>query len=113
MIGRLKGGALGLFVLLTAVDAVPAAEKSPWNGIWVGTLGNSSKISVTIADDKVTAYSYRGANIGVAYSKPDANTFTFGDGANYSMLLKRTGDGAAKATYHGRHGFVVAKMTKQ
>ncbi len=113
MIGRRARVILGLVALLAAADAAPAAEKSPWNGIWVGTLGSSSKISVTISNDKVAAYSYRGANVGIAYSKPGVDTFTFGDGANYSMLLKRTADGAAKATYHGRHGFVVAKMTKQ
>lgn len=113
MIGRRVRGILGVTAFLTVAYSASAAEKSPWNGIWVGTLGNSSKISVTIADNKVTSYSYRGANLGVAYSKPSTDTFAFGDGANYSMQLKRTGDGAAKATYYGRHGLVVANMTKQ
>jgi hypothetical protein len=104
---------LGVIALLLAAGPTSAAEKSPWNGVWTGTLGKSSKISVTIAGDKVMAYAYRGARLGVSYSKPGAETFAFGDGANYSMILKRIGDGSAKATYHGRHGFVVATMTKQ
>jgi hypothetical protein len=101
------------FALVAATSSATAAQKSLWNGVWIGTLGDSSKISVTIADDKVTDYSYRGAQLGVAYSKPGGSTFAFGDGANYSMLLKRAGDGAIKATYHGRHGFVAATLTKQ
>jgi len=112
MIGH-RAGALFCVVALVAASSATAAEKSAWNGVWVGTLGHSSKISVTIADDKVMAYSYRGAKVGVAYSKPKADTIAFGDGANYSMLLKRTGDSAAKGTYHGRHGFITANLTKQ
>jgi hypothetical protein len=104
---------LGLLSLIAIAGSARAAEKSPWNGVWIGTLGNSSQISVTIADDKVTAYSYRGAKLDVAYSKPGADTFAFGDGSNYSMFLKRTGDAAAKATYHGRHGFAAANLAKQ
>lgn len=113
MLDHRSRGILGLCAVLLAAGPTFAAEQSPWNGVWVGNLGKSAKISVTIAGDKVTAYAYRGANLGVSYSKPGAETFAFGDGANYSVVLKRIGDGSAKATYHGRHGFVVASMTKQ
>jgi hypothetical protein len=113
MLGHRAGGILVFVAFVLAAGPIPAAEKSPWNGVWVGTLGKSSKISVTIADDKVTAYTYGGANLSVAYSKPAAAKFAFGDRANYSMVLKRIGDDSAKATYHGRHGLFVATMTKQ
>ena len=105
--------ALSAIALLAVANQAQAAEASPWNGVWVGALGNSSKISVTIVDNKAVDYSYRGANLAVAYSKISFDTFSFGDGVNYSMLLKRTDDRQAKATYHGRHGLIAASLVKQ
>ena len=76
-------------------------------------MGNFSKISLTIADDKVTAYSYRGAKLGAASSKPAAETSAFGDGTNYSIVLKRVGDRAPNGTYRSRHGVAAAKLTRE
>jgi hypothetical protein len=110
MIGRC---ALAAIALLAVANQAQAAGASPWNGVWVGALSKSSKISVTIVDNKAVDYSYRGADLPVAYSKVGANTFSFGDGVNYSMLLKRTDDHQAIATYHGRHGLIAANLVKQ
>ena len=110
MIGRYALGSIALLVLANPAKAVDA---SPWNGVWIGAVGNSSKISVTIVDNKAVDYSYRGANLPVAYSNVSADTFSFGDGVNYSMLLKRTDDHKAKATYRGRHGVIASSLIKQ
>lgn len=113
MLGRRVGPFLTMFAFAVCADPAFAIEKYGWNGVWTGLLGDTSKISVTIADNKVTNYSYRGAHLNVSYNKIADDTLSFGDGANYAMSLKKTGDGTAKATYHGRHGFVAAALTKQ
>jgi hypothetical protein len=113
MLGRRTLQVVGIIALCVSSYPAAASDASPWNGVWTGTFGKSSKISVTIADNKATGYSYRGAKLDVAYSKAGKDTFSFGDAANYSMLLKRTSDGAVRATYHGRHGFIAADLVRQ
>jgi hypothetical protein len=110
MIGR----RLSFIVAMVALaSSAPASENLAWNGVWTGTFGNASKISVTIAGKKVTNYSYRGARLDVSYNDFADDTLSFGDGNNYAMSLKRTGADTANATYHGRHGFAVAPLKRQ
>jgi hypothetical protein len=57
MTGRILGFVAAMLALTVCVHAAPAAEKSVWDGVWTGNFGNGSKISVTVADNKVTNYS--------------------------------------------------------
>jgi hypothetical protein len=112
MTGRILGFVAAMLALTVCVHAAPAGEKSVWDGVWTGNFGNGSKISVTVADNKVTNYSYRGAPLKVSYNRIADGALSFGDRENYTMSLKRTGDGAAKATYFGRHGVIAASLSK-
>src|SRR5579872_1965674 len=92
-------------LFVTPFNTACAADGLGWNGVWAGTLGKSAKISVIVADNKVKSYRYDGALLGITYNIVNDGTLSFGDGRNYSMTLKRAGEGAAKGTYHGHHGF--------
>ena len=113
MQGRRMFFVLSIMALAACAYAAPAQEKSPWDGVWTGTLGGSSKIAMTIAGNQVTAYLYRGAQIPVSYNKVAGDSVSFGDRDNYSVSIKRIGEGHAKATYHGRHGDIAASLTRQ
>jgi hypothetical protein len=96
-----------------SASSANSAEKAGWDGTWVGDFGKTSRISITVAHNKVTGYSYRGEPLDVSYDKIADDKLSFGDGYNYAMSLKRTGDNTATATYHGRHGFAAAALRRQ
>jgi hypothetical protein len=98
--------------LVVSTHASWAAEKSSWDGVWKGSLGNISAISVTIANDKVVNYSFRGAPVKIAYDKITPAKISFGDPDHYKMTLVRTGDTTASAGYNGRRGYTTATLTK-
>jgi hypothetical protein len=112
MTGRFLGFVAVMLALSVSVHAAPVAKKSVWDGVWTGTFGNGSKISVTVADNKVTNYLYRGAPLKVSYNNIADGALSFGDRDNYRMSLRKTGDGAAKVTYYGRHGVIAASLSK-
>jgi hypothetical protein len=113
MIGRRAFPVAATLIFAVLASSANSAEKSGWNGVWIGDFGHSSHISITVAHDRVTRYSYRGQPLDVAYVKVADNVLAFGDSYNYAMSLKRTGDNTALATYHGRHGFVTASLKRQ
>jgi hypothetical protein len=98
--------------LLGAAQASPAMEKAAWDGVWTGSLGNVSKISVTIANDKVVNYLFRGAPMKIVYAKVAPSKVSFGDPNHYEMTLLKTGDATASAGYNGRLGYSAAALTR-
>ena len=98
--------------LLSAAEPSPAMEKAPWDGVWTGLLGNVSKISVTIANDKVVNYSFLGAPMKIVYAKVAPTKVSFGDPHHYEMTLLKTGDATASAGYNGRRGASTAALTR-
>jgi hypothetical protein len=98
--------------LLSAAEPSPAMEKASWDGVWTGSLGNVSKISVTIANDKVVNYSFRGAPMKIVYTKVAPTKVSFGDPNHYEMTLLKTGDATASAGYNGRRGASRATLTR-
>jgi hypothetical protein len=113
MFGRRAFAVAATLIVAVLASSANSAEKSDWDGVWLGDFGNNSGISITVAHDRVTKYSYRGQPLDVAYNKLADDTLSFGDGYNYAMSLKRTGGNTAKATYHGHHGFVTASLKRQ
>jgi hypothetical protein len=113
MFGRRVFAVAATLTVAVLASSAYSAEKTDWNGVWIGDFGNNSRISVTVLDNRVTKYSYRGQPLDVGYNKLADDTLSFGDGYNYAMSLKRTGGNTAKATYHGRHGFVTASLKRQ
>jgi hypothetical protein len=99
-------------MLLGAAQPSPAMERAPWDGVWTGSLGNVSKISVTIADDRVVDYSFRGAPMKIVYAKVAPTRVSFGDPNHYEMTLVKTGDATAAAGYNGRRGASTAALTR-
>lgn len=98
--------------LLISAQTPQAAEQGAWDGAWTGSLGNVSTISVTIANNKVVNYSFRGAPIKIAYDKVADGMVSFGDPNHYKMTLTKTSDTTASANYHGRTGYSTAVLTK-
>jgi hypothetical protein len=98
---------------LVPADGSWAQEKSAWNGIWTGLLGNTSPIAVTIVDDKVVSYTIRGAAFDIQYSQVTPTKVSFGDRDHYFMKLTKTGDTTASARVHGRLGYGSASLAKQ
>jgi hypothetical protein len=98
--------------LLGAAQAAPAMEKASWDGVWTGSLGNVSKISVTIANDKVVNYLFRGAPMTIVYAKVAPTRVSFGDPNHYEMTLVKTGGATASAGYNGRRGHSQAALTR-
>jgi hypothetical protein len=98
--------------LLSAAEPSAAMDKASWDGVWIGSLGNVSKISVTIANDKVVTYSFRGAPVKIVYAKVAPTKVSFGDPNHYAMTLLKTGDATASAGYNGRRGASTAALTR-
>jgi hypothetical protein len=113
MLGRRTFSFAAILAVVAFAHTAYAAEKSEWDGVWSGTLPNTRKVSVTILDNRVTKYSYDGAKLNVAFNQTTGDTLLFGDRSNYSMALTKTGKAAAKAIYHGRHGYIATLLTRQ
>jgi hypothetical protein len=90
-----------------------AAEGWSWDGVWTGSLGNVSPISVTIAKNTIADYEFRGAPVKVIDNKVAATTVSFGDRDHYQMTLTQMSDTTALARYHGRLGYSTAVLKKQ
>ncbi|WP_158813173.1 hypothetical protein [Methylocapsa sp. S129] len=98
--------------LLISAQAPRAAEQGSWDGAWTGSLGNVSAISVTIANDKVVDYSFRGAPIKIVYDKVADTKVSFGDPDHYRVTLIKTSGTTASAKYHDRTGYSTAVLTR-
>ncbi len=90
-----------------------ADQNGSWDGVWTGTLGNSSAISVTIAKNKVVNYLFMGASMPIQYNDLDAKSVSFGDRDHYNMTLAKISGLTASAVYHGRNGYATAVLTKR
>jgi hypothetical protein len=100
------------FALVVSAQAPRAAEDMSWDGAWTGSLGRVSAISVTIANNKVVSYFFRGAPIKIVYDKITPAKVSFGDPDHYKMTLTRISGAAASAIYRGRTGEAMATLTK-
>ena len=112
MITRL--GLLSLLVVGLGAAATPSSYAAPantWNGIWTGMLDDQVAITIRIANDKLN-YAIKGTPIGITFSKVSGTSLEFGDTDHYRIDLKRTGDATATASYFGRHGYSITKMTR-
>jgi hypothetical protein len=99
-------------LLVVCAQAPRAAENTSWDGAWTGSLGRVSAISVTIANNKVVSYFFRGAPIKIVYDKITPAKVSFGDPDHYKMTLTRMSDAVASAIYRGRTGEATATLTK-
>ena len=98
---------------LLAGQPVGAVQNVSWDGVWTGTLGNTSAISVIIAKNKVVNYLFMGAPMPIQYANLDDRNVSFGDRDHYNMTLAKTDGMIASAVYHGRHGYATAVLKKQ
>jgi hypothetical protein len=108
-------GLLSLLVVGLGASATPSSYAAPantWDGIWTGMLDDQVSISIRIADNKPLNYAIKGTPIGITFSKASATSLEFGDTHHYRIDLKRTGDATATASYFGRHGYSITKMTR-
>jgi len=109
---RLLSIAMPLALVIAGVTA-RADQNGPWDGVWTGTLGDRSAISVIIEKNKVVKYTFMGAPMPIQYNSLDAKNISFGDRDHYNMTLAKTSDMTASAVYHGRNGYASATLTKR
>ena len=103
-----------LAALLFSAQASRGQDAASWDGTWNGTLGKYHPwpISVSIADGKVVGFTEKGASFEVRFAKFTPTSVVFGDKANYTVSLTKTGDTTASAKFHGRHGSGTTLLTK-
>jgi hypothetical protein len=103
-----------LTATLLFAQASWGADVSSWDGTWNGSLGKEKPwpISVSITNGKVVSFTEAGVPFGVQYTKVTPDTVFFGDQANYSIKLIKTGETTASAKVHGRHGVGMFSLTK-
>ena len=104
-----------LTAILFSAQASRGQDAASWDGTWNGTLGKNHPwpISVSIANGKVVGFTERGASFDVRFAKVTPTSVVFGDKANYTVTLTKTGDTTASAKVHGRHGSGTALLTKR
>jgi hypothetical protein len=98
--------------LLVSTGASAAASMS-WDGTWLGSLGATAPMTVTIANDKVSGCSFMGTRLPISFNRVTATTVRFGDKNHYSVTLTKTGDTTAAALYHRRNVHKEGTLTKQ
>jgi hypothetical protein len=103
-----------LTATLFSAQASRGQDAGSWDGTWNGTLGKIHPwpISISIANGKVVGFTEKGASFDVRYAKVTPTSVVFGDKANYTVTLTKTGDTAASADVRGRRGSGTALLTK-
>ncbi len=103
-----------LTAILFSAQASRGQDATSWDGTWNGTLGKNHPwpISVSIATGKVVGFTEKGAAFDVRFAKVSPTSVVFGDKANYSVTLTKTGDTTASAKVRGRRGSGTALLTK-
>jgi len=103
-----------LTAALLSAQASRGQDAASWDGTWNGTLGKIHPwpISVSIANGKVVGFTEKGAAFDVQFTKVSPTSVIFGDKANYTVTLTKTGDTTISAKVHGRHGSGTALLTK-
>jgi hypothetical protein len=108
-------GLLSLVIAGLGAAAAPSSYAAPansWDGIWTGMLDDQVSISIRVANNKPLNYAIKGTPIGITFSKVSGTSLEFGDTDHYRIDLKRTGDATATASYFGRHGYSITKLTR-
>ena len=103
-----------LTAALFSAQASRAQEAGSWDGAWNGTLGKNHPwpISISIANGKVVGFTEKGAAFDIQFTKVSPTSVIFGDKANYTVTLTKTGDTTASAKVRGRRGSGTALLTK-
>ncbi|QRM56410.1 hypothetical protein [Sinorhizobium sp. BG8] len=92
-----------------AASKKAAAQTTSWDGTWSGKWGGKSSGKVTIKNNKVTSYYFKGRPQAVGGTKVSGKTLRFGSG--YSVTMTMTGANSADATWKG-DGTATAAMTR-
>ena len=108
---------LGVAMLTAALFSAQASrgqDAASWDGTRNGTLGKNHPwpLSVSIANGKVVGFTEKGAAFDVQFAKVTPTSVFFGDKANYTVTLTRSGDTTASAKVQGRRGSGTALLTK-
>jgi hypothetical protein len=111
---RLPRVAMLLTAILFCAQASRGLDAASWDGVWNGTLVKNHPwpISVSIANGKVVSFTEKGASFDVRFGKVTPTSVVFGDKANYTVTLTKTGDTTASAKVQGRHGSGTTLLTK-
>ena len=89
-------------------------DAASWDGTWNGTLGKHHPwpISVSIANGKVVGFTEKDVSFDVRFVKVTPTSIVFGDKANYTVTLTKTGDTTTSAEVYGRRGSGTVLLTK-
>jgi hypothetical protein len=100
------------FFLADSADAT--AGRFSWDGTWSGNWGEqaSQATSVTIVNNNVVRFEYRGVSTPVSASTVTPTTVSYAyDGV--SVIMTRTGATSAMATLHSPMGDASARLIKR
>jgi LysM repeat protein len=86
---------------------------SALEGTWVGSWsGGGSSASITIEQDRVSEYLFRGSPQPITKSRVIGDGARFGSGS-YTIILKLIAPGTLDAQYSGPNGNAIATLTRR
>lgn len=100
-------------IILAAAIGIASVSQSlaaDFDGTWSGRWNGGSSAQIQVAGDKVTAYRFNGQKQRVGATRISGDTLTFG--SDFTIVLKRTSNKSANATYSGPYGKASAKLTR-
>ena len=85
-----------------------------WDGTWTGNWGGqeSETTSVTIVNNNVVSFEYRGVSTPVSASRVTPTTVSY-DYNGVSVIMRRTAAGIATASLHSSMGDTTAQLTRR
>jgi len=91
----------------------PGFAASGWDGTWTGLWGGADETSITIVDDKVVAYAFKGTPRPVETRSVDESKIVFGTSA-FTITLTRLGETSARAEFASdAMGKTLADLTRR
>ena len=95
-------------------DAQQIDSQLPWDGTWSGNWGGqeSEATSVTIVNNNVVSFEYRGASTPVSASVVTPTTVSY-EHDQVSVTMTRTGPATAMASLHSAMGEATTQLTRR
>ena len=104
---------LALVPLALLACAGAAFGASAWDGTWTGLWGGTDETSITIVDNKVVSYSFKGTTQPVATESAADKQIKFGTKL-FSITITRLDDKTAQARFSSdAMGQTTADLTRQ
>jgi hypothetical protein len=108
-----RRGLLALVPLALLASAGAAFGASAWDGTWSGLWGGTDEASITIVDNKVVSYSFKGTTQPVETESATDKQIKFGTKL-FSITITRLADRTGQARFSSNTmGQTTADLTRQ